>query len=328
MSDTYTATENIAAVEENETVVTPVIVTAAPSREDKLQELADLVTSCGYSNKMLRAACNMTDEELDTYLRLQRINSGGTVTVAELIAETENFYDEILASPVMQKRIALLEEKGADFRNLAVKLSNLLGGDVVIGGVKYLEYRELLTHLVKYVTLLEGMVSDIAAQLAIDIPVDTLLPNGEKIAIPNGFPVSGKPAVYVLHSLLVNLKFFAQHSSFMEERHKIEQERGAALEQSNLALRRQTENLTSTLIDIRDKEESKYTVVGFVVANNDGFIGIDDLDERVSIMNLMNTHNVADAITFDSKLTASDFASRIARKYKDCKVFSLNISAL
>lgn len=141
----------------------------------------------------------MTDIQLQEQLYLVKSCSGGTITMATLIKQTEDDYNRLVNSDAMKSRMKLLEQKAADQAKMIQTFTKMFGNDVVIQGAKSKDYHDMLKSAVSYIVSLTGHVNMIAEQLGITLPVEEYMPNGKHVPITENTPADPRVYMYVLN---------------------------------------------------------------------------------------------------------------------------------
>lgn len=283
-------------------------------RELLVSELEKLVSVCNYSQIVLRRASTMSTPQLREFLNTVRANSGGSITVAELIADTERQYDEITSSPNFINKMRLVEAKGRDFIAIAQRWQRVMGGDTLINGIRYQEYHELLKLLTKHSTAIEDVVTDIAEHLGILVP-EKLLLGGEEFPVVRGAQLNTKVVIYILNLIKNNLRAWA------EEAASATNQRNAALEeaskQRDLAIARM-KDIASKQAEINDArakhDRATRNVLGYAIINTETkeYLCIADDRKPVTMKNLDFTPYLQEAILMTTFGKASDFESRVS----------------
>lgn len=282
-----------------------------------LAEIEQYVTVCGYTQAHIDRAHNMTLPQLHEYLASLRVSSGGSIQVAELLAEVEEAYAETLASEDVQRKLSLIEAKGADFLTLASRVHRALGSDVVVNGVRYQEYHELLKHLVRHSSVVSAHIVDIASLLRITIP-EQLENGGTPIPVVSGMQLNTKATLYILSVLLNNMRSWAVSAANADmlaktaQKQREEMEAFAALK---VAQAKAAQDNLNTALAAHAAETSR--VATYIVEDEDGkFLAKKHVDDPLSYKNLQFVDHPFDAIPLNSRLAAADLAERVGLHFK------------
>ena len=277
-------------------------------------ELENLVTVCNYSQTVLRRASNMTLPQLREFLYTVRANSGGSVSVAELIADAERQYDEVTLSPNFINKMNLVEAKGRDFIAIAQRWQRVMGGDTLINGIRYQEYHELLKLLTRHSTAMEDALTDVADHLGILVP-EKLLLGGEEFPVVSGAKLNTKVAIYILNLIKNNLRAWADDAATATSQKNAAVEE--ASKQRDLAISRLKE-INSKQVEINEArakhERATRNVLGYAIVNTETqeYLCIADDDKPVAMNNLDFTPYFQEAILMTTRVKANDFESRVS----------------
>lgn len=160
---------------------------------------------------------NLPTQRLIDLLDIVKKDNGGSIEVATLIRQTEDDFATYLNSDIMKSRLRFIDQKGSDYAKVAQKLSDMMGNDVVISGIKVKEYHQLLKDYTKVLVSIFQKINDIAEYCNIDIPVNLNFPNGAKIPVLKDMPLNVDIAMYVLNVVKVNIGRAIYHSQFAKE---------------------------------------------------------------------------------------------------------------
>lgn len=283
-------------------------------RKELMHEITELVTICGYMQNHIDRAQFMTLSELKEYVHTLRINSGGSVGVARLLAETEEDFHKFVASEEVQRKIALVEAKGSDFINVAQQISRVLGSDVVINGVRFAEYREMLRILTEHTSIVQRGITEFADILRIEVP-ERLDLGGKTMPVVEGMPINTKTTLYILNVILNNIRSWRASSAQADElmkRYKNEAEAAKkALErqvEENKALHQRVESIR------KEYNQRMSDVNSWILKHPKGFLAKKDIDEPLSFKNLTFVEVLEDAIHLKSRIAADDLAQRVLER--------------
>ena len=286
-------------------------------RTTLLATLYQYVSTCGYSQDMLNRAKKLDLPALRDYVESTRVNSGGSLTVAELLAETEEAYAEFVSSPDVQRKAGLIEAKGRDFINMAQKMERVFGKDVVLNAVQHQEYHELLKTIVQHSSVVDRAISSIADILRIEIP-ERLLLGGETLPVVAGVQLNTKTVIYILTLLENNLRTWASNAAIADDLAK--KARAEADAFAKLAGERQ-KLLNATQDEVREArqrhEKATSKVLGYAIMSDEGdYLCIDDEDKPRSLSNMAHTEDWQEAIIMGTHSKALDLAARASDRYE------------
>lgn len=291
--------------------------TEEEERSSLLAELETLATSCNYTKRVIHHAHGLSLEDLREYVRVQKRNAGGSVSVAQLIDEVEEYYADWANSELLRRKVAILEQKGQDFLVIAQRMSRVLGEDVTVSGLRFKDYHELLKHLVTHTSLVDNGVSNLAAILGIELPRDTLkLSEGSSPVIP-GQALSSRETLYLLSVVANNLTFYIEHSERMEKAYTKAEEARVKAEEALKAMKENMQGVierTSAIIDQTNKALSN-TLTWVVVNNKDEYLGKIDDEVKLSFANITFYDDIRDALFFNGRQAANDFIVRVNNRF-------------
>lgn len=306
-SDIVVDAVDVGIPEQEESDATPEDI----ERAKLMEEITQYVTLCGYMQDHLNRATNMTLVELREYAHAMRINSGGSVTVAQLLAETEEDFHRFISSEDVQRKVALAEAKGADFINVAQRIHRILGSDVVINGIRYAEYRDLVKLLIEHTAVVQRGVTAFADILRIEVP-ERLDLGGKTMPVVEGMPLNTKSTLYILNLVANNIRVW--HASSVQADELVKR-MNAEIEVYKKTIQRQADEnkaLHQRVENIRKEYNTRMgDVHSWVLKHPRGFLGKKYFDEPLAYSNLTFYTNIEDALHMKSRISADDLAQRV-----------------
>ena len=283
----------------------------ALERKQLIAEIEQFVTICGYRQEHINRAAFMTLPELRDYVYTLRINSGGSTSVAQLLADMEEDFHKFINSEDVQRKLALAEAKGANFINVAQKVQRILGSDVVINSIRHDDYPQLVRRLVTHVSVVQNAITQMADLMRLEVPEHLDL-GGETVPVVEGMQLNTKSTLYLLNLVVNNMRAWHVSSRNAEElRDRYQKDAELAAKQVEKHVK-DNRDMQQRVESIRKQFEGLVSnVKGFVLKNSKGYLGKKDDEKPLSFGNLTYRDHLQDAIWMTSKVAASDLAQRI-----------------
>lgn len=291
------------------------------AREALIAELTQLVTICNYSQQVLRRAETLPLPQLKEYVATVRRNSGGSVSVASLIDQTQAQYEAALLTESTMRKLAMVDAKGNDFIKIAQNYQRVMGTDIVVHGTRHQEYHELLRTLTKHTSAIDLAITHMAERVGVLVPENLLL-GGERYPVLDGAQINTKVAIYILNLISENLRVWAEDADMAQKARRAAED---AATKSRAALEQKHRELVSKNEEVQvaraKHEKATSNVLGYVITNDDGdYLCIKNENKPISMGNLTFTSVLQEAIIMSTKSKADAMESRVS-DYKEIDLY-------
>lgn len=258
--------------------------------------------------------------KLRDLLQLTLAENGGSISVASIIQESKKDFDEVLKSEEMNKRLRLLEQKGADYAKLLASFSRMVGNDFTIKNARTTEYHAMLKNSTIFIESLSSVIMKMAKKMNMTIPHSEFLPSKDHIPIVEGMPHDPRILIYVLNTFYMMIdRVYAQSMYAKEELEKALANIDGLKERE----RRLTEELaiaSRAEQEIRSDYENRIRNSSYYIIKDDHGRIVRKIDEEKpleTVRDLDLRGTIDTALFMTSKSSAQELADRmmISRRF-------------